>query len=50
MGGGGVEILWQHEAGKFVSYSTGARVHGDRIYLGTNYGGGEGFYALRLPR
>jgi outer membrane protein assembly factor BamB len=44
------KLLWQHQAGEFVPYSTGARVHGDRIYLGTNYGGGEGFYALRLPR
>jgi outer membrane protein assembly factor BamB len=44
------KLLWQHQSGKFVPYSTGARVHGDRIYLGTNYGGGEGFYALRLPR
>lgn len=45
-----IVVFNTHEAGRFVPYSTGARVHGDRIYLGTNYGGGEGFYALRLPR
>jgi hypothetical protein len=45
-----IVVFNTHEAGRFVPYSTGARVHGDRIYLGTNYGGGEGFYALRIPR
>lgn len=45
-----IAVFNTHEAGKFVPYSTVARLHGDRIYLGTNYGGGEGFYALRLPR
>jgi outer membrane protein assembly factor BamB len=40
-------LLWRHDAGKEVPYSTGVRVHNDNIYIGTY--GDMGFIALRLP-
>ncbi|MBW3571182.1 MAG: PQQ-binding-like beta-propeller repeat protein [Gemmatimonadetes bacterium] len=42
-------LLWRHDAGETVPYSTGARVQNDIIYIGTSYGDKIGFFALRAP-
>ncbi|MBW3630088.1 MAG: PQQ-like beta-propeller repeat protein, partial [Gemmatimonadetes bacterium] len=42
-------VLWRHDAGESVPYSTGAWVHDRTIYIGTSYGNDVGFFALRAP-
>ncbi|MDP9348823.1 MAG: PQQ-like beta-propeller repeat protein, partial [Gemmatimonadota bacterium] len=43
------EVLWRHDAGESVPYSTGARPQDDNLYIGTSYGRDIGFFALRVP-